>query len=140
MEVHAYSPDAPVVAAQFTGQSVELAARVPMLVKHFGNLLLTRIMAKASGRPGPNAPTGDYRRSWNAQILRESPGYCVVAVGTNAPQGRRLEFGFHGADSLGRVYNQPPYPHVGPAMNEIVPAFELALASAGTDFKRGFRE
>ena len=28
----------------------------------------------------------------------------------------RLEFGFADIDSLGRVYNQPPFPHVRPAV------------------------
>ncbi len=48
-------------------------------------------------------------------------GNPTVTVGTNRPQGRRLEDGFVRADSLGRVYNQPPFPHVGPAKDEIEP-------------------
>lgn len=93
-------------------------ARVNRLVRHHGQILRTKVMAKASGRPGPNIVTGDYRRSWQLQI---SGSHAIV--GTNAPQGRRLEQGFYGMDSLGRVYSQPPYPHAGPAFDEMVGGF-----------------
>lgn len=85
------------------------------VAKH-GQLLQTRVMANASGRPGPNVVTGDYRRSIALRVFRNG-GMAVAVVGTNKPQGRRLEFGFHGVDSLGRAYNQPPYPHFGPAVD-----------------------
>lgn len=91
-----------------------------------GQLLVTRIKANASGRPGPNAPTGDYRRSWNMRLEVGMNG-AEALVGTNRPQARRLEYGFHGADSLGRVYNQPSYPHVQPAMDVIKPAYLAAM-------------
>ncbi len=104
------------------GRALTLEAEVSQLVSHYGQLLNTRIKAKASGRPGPNAPTGDYRRSWTHKVSQDGPT-TTSTNGTNAPQGRRLEFGFVGADSLGRVYNQPPYPHAGPAFDEIAPQF-----------------
>lgn len=72
--------------------------------------------------PGPNVATGDYRRSW---ALTTRPG--EVFVFTNAPQAARLEYGFVGPDSLGRVYNQPPYPHVRPAVEQIRPKLEDAM-------------
>jgi len=84
-------------------------------VSDSADLALTKIRANASGRPGPNAPTGDYRRSWSRQT-RQSAREFSVSVGTNRPQARRLEFGFVGQDSLGRNYHQPPYPHVEPAI------------------------
>ncbi|WP_172673788.1 hypothetical protein [Methanogenium cariaci] len=46
--------------------------------------------------------------------------HCVVRVGTNAPQGKRLEFGFVGRDVLGRYYNQEAQPHLRPAVDENV--------------------
>jgi len=97
---------------------VEMAA----LVSHYGQLMNTSIKAHASGRPGPNAPTGDYRRSWAHQVTSEG-GTVKSTNGTNKPQARRLEFGFTGTDSLGRTYDQPPYPHAGPAFDEIGPQF-----------------
>lgn len=100
------------------------------LVKHHGTMLRTRIQAHASGRPGPRAPTGDYRRSW-AEKFTITNGNPTVYVGTHKPQGRRLEMGFVGADSLGRVYRQPPYPHVAPAFAETWQAFADDLGDAG---------
>lgn len=85
-------------------------------------------MAKASGRPGPNVQTGDYRRSIGIQFY-EGGGQFSAMVGTNLPQGRRLEFGFHGVDSLGRAYNQQPLPHFGPALDETETPFVAAVST-----------
>lgn len=76
------------------------------------------VRGKASGRPGPRVITGAYRRSINGQVQR-TPGGARGVIGTNAPQAARLEYGFSGADRLGRVYRQPPYPHFQPALPEI---------------------
>ncbi|MEU9703109.1 hypothetical protein [Streptomyces sp. NPDC047981] len=102
---------------------------------HTGMLGRARISGNASGRPGPNVITGDYRNSWQAVTTRIPYGaFCTI--GTNRPQGRRLEFGFTGTDSLGRSYNQPPFPHVGPAIDFIAltlhAQMRLAVAEALT--------
>lgn len=94
-------------------------------VTHTGTLGQARIRGNASGRPGPNVITGAYRNSWQTSTQRLPYG-AICTIGTNAPQGRRLEFGFVGADSLGRNYNQPPFPHVQPAL----PAIEAALMAS----------
>jgi hypothetical protein len=96
-------------AATRIGPAIEKA------VRHTGELGRARIRGNASGRPGPNVITGAYRNSWETTTHRLPHG-AMCTIGTNAPQGRRLEFGFVGPDSLGRVYNQPPFPHVGPAV------------------------
>jgi hypothetical protein len=99
-------------AAQRMGEVTEQRMR------HVGALGAARIRQNASGRPGPNVITGAYRSSWRAETSGIPYGAeCVI--GTDAPQGRRLEFGFVGPDSLGRVYNQPPFPHVQPALGFI---------------------
>ena len=108
-----------------TARAKTLAAEMHAVVVLHGQLLNTRIKANASGRPGPNAPTGDYRRSWTHTVTQEGPT-TVSTNGTNKPQARRLEFGFTGTDSLGRTYDQPPYPHVGPAYDEVAPKFVQA--------------
>lgn len=109
-----------------SGRALTLEAEVSQLVSFYGQLLNTRIKANASGRPGPNAPTGDYRRSWVHTVSND--GLTTTSTnGTNLPQGRRLEFGFVGTDSLGRVYDQQPYPHAGPAFDEIAPQFLKAI-------------
>ena len=88
---------------------------VPAAVAHTAMVGRGRIRANASGRPGPNVITGRYRSSWEV-TGRRIPYGAECTIGTNQPQGRRLEFGFHGYDSIGRFYNQPPFPHVGPAI------------------------
>jgi hypothetical protein len=128
VNVRIIAPNASMVAAELpiTGQRIRV--RVGRSVAHHAMLLKTRVQANASGRPGPNAPTGDYRRSWALEV-RQAAGGVVAAVGTNKPQGRRLEFGFVGADSLGRVYNQPAFPHVGPAVDDVEPKFQADIAA-----------
>ena len=106
----------------FNGGAKRVNSDLDKLVKHHGQLLRTKVMAKASGRPGPRAITGDYRRSWT-QKHTGGGGTSRSEVGTNAVQGRRLEYGFHGTDSLGRTYNQPPFPHARPAFDEAAPGF-----------------
>jgi hypothetical protein len=110
-------------AAAFRASARMVDAELPKIVKHNGALLRTRVMAKASGRPGPNAVTGDYRRQWQNQFTGGG-GSFKSTTGTAAVQARRLEYGFNGMDSLGRVYNQPPYPHARPAFDEVAPMFE----------------
>lgn len=79
--------------------------------------------------PGPNARTGNYRRS--IQVTEETVnGVPRAIVHTNAPQARRLEYGFRGTDSRGRTFNQPPYPHWEPAMDQVEPDFRKELRRA----------
>lgn len=69
---------------------------------------------------GGNTPylTGTYRRSFHMETTTKTPTRCVVTIGTDAPQARRLEYGFVGRDNLGRVYNQAARPHIRPALDE----------------------
>lgn len=55
--------------------------------------------------------TGVYRSSWTVETGR---GYAKALTRHGA--AARLEYGFSGADSLGRVYNNPARPHVRPAL------------------------
>jgi hypothetical protein len=114
------------VAANFTRLEGKAVTNTTKIVRVHAQLLLTRIQANASGRPGPRIITGDYKRSWNVRFL----GGIVnptAEVGTSAPQARRLEYGFVGTDSLGRFYHQPPFPHVRPAIQYITPLFVRAM-------------
>jgi hypothetical protein len=111
------------VTASMRASSREVRTKMDKLVRHNGALLRTKVLGKASGRPGPNVITGDYRRSWQHKHTGGGGGSSRSEVGTNAVQARRLEYGFAGADSLGRVYNQPPYPHARPAFDEQAPEF-----------------
>lgn len=81
--------------------------------------------------PGPNRASGDYVRSIEL-ITGYEGGNPVAVVATKAPQARRLEYGFMppNIDSKGRGFNQPPYPHWRPAMEEIRPKFHQAVMDA----------
>ena len=104
---------------------------VPVVVIKSATDLTVLTQKNASNRPGPNAPTGDYRGSWRVEVngRRASAGATEVsaAVGTDRAQANRLEYGFVGRDSLGREYDQSPYPHHGPAIDVIEPLFEAAM-------------
>ncbi|MDX3758165.1 hypothetical protein [Streptomyces mirabilis] len=54
-------------------------------------------------------------------------GQATAVVFTDAPQQRRLEYGFVGVDRLGRQYRQPPYPHIEPAFQRTRPDYLEAL-------------
>lgn len=53
-----------------------------------------------------------------------------VYVGTNLEYARRIEYGFNGADSLGRVYNQAAQPYLRPAIDENGNAVREEIAAA----------
>jgi len=97
------------------GQALLAAARVA--VAEAAALLEKTAKQNASGRPGPNVVTGTLRRS-----IRTAPiePWGIRGWQTNVSPtvvyGRRVELGFRGADSLGRHYNQPGYPYMGPAI------------------------
>jgi hypothetical protein len=120
------------VAADLLGLAAGTQAKVHGVVVTYGALLQTEVRRNASkprsGPPGPRLITGNYVRSITRRTTRTATG-SVAEVGSNAPQARRLEFGFVGTDSLGRRYNQPPYPHFAPALAKIEPAFQAAVAA-----------
>ncbi|WP_323178614.1 HK97 gp10 family phage protein [Streptomyces sp. NBC_01381] len=109
------------------GKGAVSAAETAM--RHGAKALVVQVQRNASGRPGPRVITGKYRASWQSDVHRAGP-VIVAEVGTSAPQGRRLEFGFVGVDSLGRHYNQPPFPHLGPAVNAFGPLLVRELRTA----------
>ena len=119
------------IAAEMTKVAEQMPERVAAVTTHYTMLLETKIKANASGRPGPRRRTGDYVRSWTSQVTKTPGDGATGIVGTNKPQARRLEYGFVGPDRLGRVYNQPPFPHVGPAVDTIGPQFVTAIANIG---------
>lgn len=100
-------------------KTLVLPKEVDVTTRNHAEQLLALIRANASGRPGPNVITGAYRESW-----RITPqGHATYVVSTDAPQAARLELGFVGEDALGRIYNQPPFPHVRPAADKVEDAY-----------------
>ncbi len=87
---------------------------VAQLMKDTAQRTMELTIANASGRPGPNIVTGDYVASFFVKQI----GDLAWFMGNTQPQAARLEFGFSGRDSLGRSYNQPPFPHFRPAARQ----------------------
>lgn len=72
----------------------------------------------------PNVVSGSLRRS--IKLIPESPfstgvGQWQVSIAPTLIYGRRIELGFHGADSLGRVYDQPGFPFLKPGFDKALP-------------------
>lgn len=128
------STNAAQVGAALSARATRLMPRVMRAVIHAALMVETRTKANASlpasGPPGPRAITGDYRSSWQTSPPAITGDGFSATVGTNRPQARRLEHGFVGVDALGRHYNQPPYPHLQPAVDATAPEFEAALRAA----------
>jgi len=119
-------PDPYTVAANLESAAEAVVVKVTGVVREYAQLGLARVRVNASGRPGPRRVTGDYLRTMSI----EYDGATAATIGTNAVQARRLEFGFVGADSLGRVYNQAPLPHWRPMADWIEEPFTGAVARA----------
>lgn len=99
-------------------------------VQQKARLARALIRENASGRPGPNIITGQYVASWRIEPFGVPDGGGAV-IGTHAPQGRRLEYGFYDmTDSLGRHFFQVPRPHVDPAVSELSGELEQAFTDA----------
>lgn len=73
----------------------------------------------------------DWRRdvSRRTGATASTIGVDGTSVGSDDPKIHRLEVGFHGADSLGRIYDQPGHPALGPAFDRIVPEVETRIAA-----------
>jgi hypothetical protein len=84
--------------------------RIPERAKDTVDDVAERVRARAAR----NSPIdkGTYTRAWAVETV----GPHERLVYNPRPQARRLELGFVGADSLGRVYDQRGRPHLGPAM------------------------
>jgi hypothetical protein len=84
--------------------------------------------------PGPNVVTGAYLHS--IQVRDNEAAFIggvlstSSVVYTDAPQADRLEYGFHGVDSLGRHYRQQAYPHWGPAVEVVEREYLAAVEEA----------
>ncbi|MEW2267805.1 HK97 gp10 family phage protein [Streptomyces sp. NPDC047868] len=118
------------LAARLDRSADRVGPEIDRTVQQQGRLLKALIMERASGRPGPNVISGDYRSSWKPEPFAVPDG-GGVDIGTTEPQGRRLEFGFYDmTDSLGRHFFQVPRPHVEPSVNELSPEYADAFRAA----------
>lgn len=91
-----------------------------------GKALVESATKHSMDRPGPREVSGDYHKSFYYSV-QDNGLTASVYAGSSAPFAMRLEYGFHGTDSLGRVYHQNPLPHWRPASDEVLPMYEEAL-------------
>jgi hypothetical protein len=104
------------LVAKLASNSLKAPLFAKAAVRTAGLRGLGLVKRNASGRPGPRVRTGDYRRAMNLRF--EDEGF-TASIGNNSPQAQRLEEGFVGADALGRVYDQPPFPHFRPMAEQL---------------------
>lgn len=115
-------------ALTLTAEGVAVEEGMRSTVRAWGREAERIVRQNASGRPGPRVITGKYRSSIRANY-RYGRGFDAT-VTSDAPQANRLEYGFVGEDSLGRHYNQPPFPHFRPAQQQIERDFPAAIEKA----------
>ena len=140
------------IEVSFTGTLIDLeaigeqvGAVVQENVREYGMHLQNQVKVNATtgyhkpGRPhlpgtgpGPNRATGDYVRaislSFGADTLDGGRAFSAD-VYTNSAQGARLEYGFIGPDSLGRLFKKSPFPHFMPAADTVEPKFQAATVA-----------
>ncbi len=80
------------LAARLERAADQLPHAIYKGVAHTGMVGVARIRGNASGRPGPNVITGDYRGSWKP-VPHRIPYGAMCTLGTDRPQGRRLSSG-----------------------------------------------
>lgn len=99
--------------------------------------MLVRNDAQRRG-PYDNPPSGNklthtLGRSIHVEVETTAPGRAEATVGTDVVYAARVEFGFEGADSLGRVYHQAPKPYLRPALDENEDAIQREIGEALKD-------
>jgi hypothetical protein len=89
--------------------------------------LRAALIAHSSGRPGPMVQTGAYNANY---VVETAEGEMGVEAGNSSPQSNRLEYGFVGVDATGRHYQQQPFPHFRPTLEEVTPEYAKDIGDA----------
>ena len=113
----------PVDDAAFKAALDAMVVRVKLAADKLGAEAAGLIEASAKRQRSYTTRSGTNRRS----IHLETAGLGAYEVGPTTVYSRRLELGFDGADSLGRVYHQKPRPYMKPGRAEALPGI-IALA------------
>jgi hypothetical protein len=102
-------------AVSFARSAATVEPKLKAIRRTYANVLVGMVQARAPRRTGAYA----------ASIGADEEGN----VGSDHPASARLEWGFHGVDSLGRRYNQGPQAHYGPGADQIDAPFTVAVGA-----------
>lgn len=100
--------------------TAELQPKAAKIVKTYGNMITASTIRRAP------VDVGFLINSISANSKMIEP--LTFRVQDGVAYGRRQELGFHGADSLGRIYHQPARPFMKPAVEEFRNKFFAAFA------------
>lgn len=101
----------------------EFENQVRRVTEESTSQMLSEVTKNAKSRSGLRYVTGAYVASWRANFTKMSDGSYSGDVRSAHPAAWRLEYGFTGRDSLGRYYNQRPFPHFRPAYDKVQQQF-----------------
>src|SRR5947199_8904122 len=124
-----YSPESMKQIAAFAGFPILLSDEVQQAEKELGALIVTKTHNNALARFAQNSPGG---LGESFVVIPES--MFEVEVGTDKPYGRRLNQGFDGVDSIGRVYHNQPTWFFSDAVSEVQASGEgMGILQAGVE-------
>jgi hypothetical protein len=124
-----FDPEALKSIAAFAGFAALLSPEIQQAEQQLGQLIITKTHDNGLARFAQNSP-GGLAESFSMSGV--SP--MEVEVGTDKPYGHRLDEGFDGADSLGRVYHNPPTWFFTDAVHEVEDSGEgMGLLQAGVE-------
>ena len=98
-------------------------AAAERFVGRAGGYIVQGGMKHSQGRPGPIPRSSSHMRSFHTEGPKDaSAGVVYSETGPGMIYSRRLELGYMNmTDSLGRTYHQPPYPSLGPGVQDALP-------------------
>ncbi len=115
--------------AAFAGFAALLAPEVQEAEQELGQLIIAKTHDNGLARFAQNSPGG---LAESFSMTGMSP--YEIEVGSDKPYAHRLDAGFDGADSLGRVYHNPPTWFFTDAVREVEDSGEgLGLLQAGVE-------
>ena len=85
------------------------------------------LMIEAAAKRNAPVQTGTLRRSVSAFPGGGHIGDIGYSVAPTVVYARRIELGFVGPDSLGRVYNQQGKPYLKPAVHQSLPGIAAMI-------------
>lgn len=127
LRLQARAPMARSLAISFARAAVDINVTSKVIVRDQGERALRVLRRKAQSAPGPQRRTGAYVAGLGVDYVGSNATNARFRLTSSSPQTNRLELGFTGFDSLGRYYDQPPFPHFGPTLDEIEPLLTAAL-------------